>query len=126
MQAIGQISEIIGQINDISNTIAGAVEEQSATTNEITRNVTEAAKGSSEITQNMSGMASAAEETTSGAWNGQSAAEGLARMAAELQNLVSQFQYHEKEGVTVQSGGTGRTLASIQPVHGDRPNGLSS
>ena len=49
--AIGQISEVISQINDISNTIATAVEEQTATTNEMARNVSEAARGSSEISQ---------------------------------------------------------------------------
>ena len=40
---------IINQINDIQNTIASAVEEQTATTNEIARNVAEAATGSTEI-----------------------------------------------------------------------------
>ncbi len=39
VDAIGNISGIINQINDISNTIATAVEEQSATTNEMSRNV---------------------------------------------------------------------------------------
>jgi methyl-accepting chemotaxis protein len=55
--AIGGISAVINQINDISNTIATAVEEQSATTSEMSRNVTEAAKGSTEITQNIAGRA---------------------------------------------------------------------
>jgi methyl-accepting chemotaxis protein len=35
VDAIGMISGVIGQINDISNTIATAVEEQNATTNEM-------------------------------------------------------------------------------------------
>ena len=39
---------MIHQVNDISSTIATAVEEQSATTNEMTRNVADAAEGSSE------------------------------------------------------------------------------
>ena len=45
VEAIGQIGKIINQINDIQNTIASAVEEQTATTGEISRNVAEAAKG---------------------------------------------------------------------------------
>ncbi len=49
VDAIGQIGRIIMQINDIQNTIASAVEEQTATTNEISRNVAEAAKGSTDI-----------------------------------------------------------------------------
>jgi len=93
VEAIGQISVIINQINDISNTIASAVEEQTATTNEMARNVAEAAKGSSEIAKNIAGVAEAAKNTTSGASNTQMAASELAKMAAELQKLVSQFKY---------------------------------
>ena len=53
VEAIGQISGIINQINDISNTIASAVEEQTATTNEIARNVQEGAKGGSQVAENI-------------------------------------------------------------------------
>src|SRR5579863_4338933 len=45
VQAIGEIGTIINQINDISNSIASAVEEQTVTTNEIGRSVSEAAQG---------------------------------------------------------------------------------
>lgn len=93
VDAIKQISNVIGQINDISNTIASAVEEQTATTNEISRNVAEAAKGSGEIAQNITSVAKAAESTTQGASNTQQAAGELSRMAAELQQLVSRFKY---------------------------------
>jgi methyl-accepting chemotaxis protein len=91
--AIGQISQIIGQINDIQNTIASAVEEQTATTNEISRNVAEAAKGSSEIAQNITGVAEAARNTSTGASDTQKSAGELTRMASELQNLVGKFVY---------------------------------
>ena len=50
-QAIDQIGQIVNQINEIQGTIASAVEEQTATTNEIGRNIAEAAKGSTEIAQ---------------------------------------------------------------------------
>ena len=43
VEAIGTISGIIIQISDFSATVASAVEEQNATTNEMSRNVTEAA-----------------------------------------------------------------------------------
>jgi methyl-accepting chemotaxis protein len=65
--AITEISTVINKINDYQNTIASAVEEQTATTNEITRNVAEAAKGSKEIAQNITGVAQAAKSTTAGA-----------------------------------------------------------
>ena len=90
--AIREISAIINQINDIQSTIASAVEEQTATTNEISRNVTEAAKGSAEITQNIAGVAQAAQETTVGAAETHRAAAELSRMAAELHRLVDRFR----------------------------------
>ncbi len=92
VEAIGQIGAVIVQINDIQNTIASAVEEQSATTNEISRNLAEAARGSSEITKNITGVAEAARSTTAGASDTQKSAQSLERMAAELQGLISQFK----------------------------------
>lgn len=77
---------MIAQINDISTTIASAVEEQTATANEMSRNVSEAAKGTAEIAQNITAVAQAAQNTTQGATNSQQAA-GELRMAAELQRL---------------------------------------
>ena len=88
VEAISQISQIINQINDISGTIASAVEEQTATTNEIARNVTEAARGSAEIAQNVTAVAVAAQGTSQGATNAQAAAEQLAKMAADLRALL--------------------------------------
>ncbi|MGN6507567.1 MAG: methyl-accepting chemotaxis protein [Tepidisphaeraceae bacterium] len=91
--AIQEISSVINQINDISNTIASAVEEQTATTNEMNRNIAEAAKGSTEIAQNITGVAQAAQSTSGGATQTQSASGELSKMAAELQQLVSHFKY---------------------------------
>jgi methyl-accepting chemotaxis protein len=95
VEAIAQIGQVIGQINDIQSTIASAVEEQSATTNEINRNLAEASKGGVEITRNIVGVAEAARGTTSAANDTQKSAQQLERMAAELQSLISQFRYEE-------------------------------
>jgi methyl-accepting chemotaxis protein len=93
VQAIGEISTIINQINDISNNIASAVEEQTVTTNEIGRNVNEAAKGTGEIAKNIGGVAVAAQNTTKGAGDTQKAAQALSSMAAQLQALVAKFTF---------------------------------
>jgi methyl-accepting chemotaxis protein len=95
VSAIGQIAGVINQINDISNTIASAVEEQTATTNEIGRNITEAASGSDEIAKTITSVAQAAQSTSQGAANSQTASAELARMAGELQKLVDQFHYED-------------------------------
>jgi len=87
--SISQIGKVIAQINDISNTIASAVEEQSATTNEIARNATEAAKGSSEISKNITQVSEAAKSTTEGANNTLTAATELAKLAGDLKGIVA-------------------------------------
>ncbi|MGC1870949.1 MAG: methyl-accepting chemotaxis protein [Acidobacteriaceae bacterium] len=101
VQAIAEISQIITQINDIANTIAGAVEEQTATTNEIASNVAEAAQGGKQVAENISSVAGAAKSTTEGASNTQSAATELSRMASELQQLVGQFRFDEVQAGAV-------------------------
>ncbi len=89
--AISQISGIIAQINDTQSTIASAVEEQTATTNEMGRNVTEAANGSTSIADNVKDAARGADESLSGAKSSAQAAGELSVHAAELQKLLSQF-----------------------------------
>jgi methyl-accepting chemotaxis protein len=97
VDAIASISGVINQINDISNTIATAVEEQNATTNEMSRNVSEAATGSNEITSNVAGVAEAAQSTTHGATETQKASQQLLETSAELRRLVEQFKINAGE-----------------------------
>lgn len=92
VEAITSIGGIIAQINDISGTIASAVEEQTATTNQIGRNVGEAAKGTADIARNIAHVATAAQSTTQGATDTEKAATALSQIASELQALVGRFQ----------------------------------
>jgi methyl-accepting chemotaxis protein len=91
--AIGRISAVIGQINDFQLTIASAVEEQTATTNEMSRSVSEAAGGSGQIATNIGGVSGAADATTEALSQTRVAVDELARMAAELRTTVSRFSY---------------------------------
>jgi methyl-accepting chemotaxis protein len=92
VEAIAEITAVIDRINDIQNTIASAVEEQTATTNEIARNVAEAAQGSSDIAKNIALVAQNAQSTTTGASNTSQAASELTRMAADLQTIITRFR----------------------------------
>jgi methyl-accepting chemotaxis protein len=92
VQAIGEISEIIRQLGEYQTSIASAVEQQTATTADITRSVAEAAQGSQDIAGNIGTVAAAAQSTTSGVTETEGATTRLARMAAELQQLVSRFR----------------------------------
>jgi methyl-accepting chemotaxis protein len=91
VDAIGEISTIIARINDFQLTIASAVEEQTATTNEMNRNVAEAATGSGEIASNITGVASAAQSMTTGLTEAHAAVAELTRMSSELRTLVQRF-----------------------------------
>ena len=102
--AIDQIGQIVKQINEIQGTIASAVEEQTATTNEIGRNIAEAAKGSTEIARSITSVAQAAASTNEGVGNTHAAAAELARLASELQTLIGQFQYEEPRETAAGTG----------------------
>jgi methyl-accepting chemotaxis protein len=93
--AIGGIKGVIDRISHISTEIATAVEEQSATTSEMSRNVTEAARGASTISDNIRGVADAAQNTSTNVGEAQVATEHLSRMAIQLRDLVGRFKVGE-------------------------------
>ena len=93
--AINEISAIISQINDFQSTIASAVEEQTATTSEMSRNVSEGAQGSTEIATNISNVANTARATTTAATQAHTAAGSLAQMGNDLRHLVERFKLDE-------------------------------
>lgn len=92
VKAITEIGAIINQINDIQNTTASAVEEQTATTNEIARNAAEAANGGAEIARNITSVSQAASQTAQGANDVLESARELAKLAADLNKVVEQFR----------------------------------
>ena len=92
-ESISSIHTIIKEIDDFQTTIASAVEEQTATTNEISMNISGAAESSDGISRTISEVASAANNTTQCVNNTRSAAEDLSKMAEELQSLISMFKY---------------------------------
>jgi methyl-accepting chemotaxis protein len=90
VESIARINEIIHEINDLQNTIASAVKEQSVTSGEIGRNIAEVAAGSVEISKNFTVVAKTASGAASGASDTKKTAAELARMAGELERLVAQ------------------------------------
>jgi methyl-accepting chemotaxis protein len=91
--AIEEISTIVAQISDRQTTIASAVEEQTATTNEMSRSVQEAANGTGQIASNIVGVSTAAESTTQALTQTRTAVDELSRMAADLRTTVGRFTY---------------------------------
>jgi len=91
--AIQEISQVISRISDYQTTIASAVEEQTATTNETNRSVADAAGGVEEIAASIGGVAQAAEVTNQGVGEARQTTTELARMSEQLRELVSRFRY---------------------------------
>jgi methyl-accepting chemotaxis protein len=91
VEAIGRISQTIARINEIQNSIASAVEEQSATTIQVTQTVNEVSEGADQISHHISVAAQTARGTAGGANDTLAAASELATMAATLRNIVAEF-----------------------------------
>ncbi|MEU4240234.1 methyl-accepting chemotaxis protein [Actinoplanes sp. NPDC026619] len=92
VSAIAEIQAVIGQINEFQTTIASAVEEQTATTNEMVRNVSAAAAGAAEISESVSDVSGATQNTAAAVTEAQTTTAELARMSNDLQRIVSQFR----------------------------------
>jgi methyl-accepting chemotaxis protein len=85
---VSRLAEIVARIDQTQQSIAAAIEEQTATTTELARNVGEAAAGNKQVAQGVAAAADGARRTTAGAAEVQAAAAELARLAAELDALV--------------------------------------
>ncbi|AIB12729.1 chemotaxis protein [Azospirillum argentinense] len=89
--AIEGIGRTIAAINEISTSIAAAIEEQAAATNEISRNVQQAAIGTREVSSNIAQVTEAAGTTGAAAHQVLGAAGGLASQAENLRRDVESF-----------------------------------
>jgi len=91
MQALGSVTRTIGQMNEIATAIAGAVEQQSAATREISSNVSEAASGTQQVSTTIASLteASGAVGTAAGGVLGE--ASGLSQQSERLRQEMETF-----------------------------------
>ncbi|HUN46842.1 MAG TPA: methyl-accepting chemotaxis protein, partial [Stellaceae bacterium] len=89
--AIKEIGAVITEVNDISTTIAAAVEQQGAATQEIARNAQQAAAGTSEVAQNVTGVTEAAATTGDAAGKMLAAVSAVTEQSAALRAEVDGF-----------------------------------
>ncbi|MGH8891454.1 MAG: methyl-accepting chemotaxis protein [Acidothermaceae bacterium] len=90
---IRDIGTVVDRINDFQSTIAGAVEEQTASSNEMTRSIAEAASASGNIASTIVSVAAAALSTASSVGDTQEASVDVHRTADELATVVGRFRY---------------------------------
>lgn len=98
VSAFGRINKVINQVNDISNMIASAAEEQTATIGDIGRNMEESAQGSSEIVKNIQFICSSNKETAKSAESSTEVANRLQEMASSLNQLFKRYKFDEASG----------------------------
>jgi methyl-accepting chemotaxis protein len=91
VSAIKEIGDTIGRMSEISSTIASAVEEQGAATQEISRNVQQAAQGTMEVSSNITDVQRGASETGSASSEVLSAAQSLSGESSRLKLEVGKF-----------------------------------
>ena len=91
VSAIQEITDTINRMSEIAGAIAAAVEEQDATTREISRNVLEAAKGTSEVASNITEVSSGASQTGSASSEVLTSARKLAQESESLRREVDGF-----------------------------------
>jgi methyl-accepting chemotaxis protein len=89
--AIKEIGATIGRMSEISSTIAAAVEEQGAATQEISRNIQHAATGTQEVSSNITEVQHGATETGSASEQVYSAAKSLSSDSNRLKLEVGKF-----------------------------------
>ncbi|MEZ6086782.1 MAG: methyl-accepting chemotaxis protein [Pirellulaceae bacterium] len=106
VKAIREISDVISNVNEVSRTIAAAVEEQRITTKQISDNVrqtsiaaetvakgvSESAIASEEITQNISRVDQVLQSTAAGAAQSRSAGDSFSQLSKQMKTLVSKFR----------------------------------
>ena len=78
-------------MSEIVSTIASAVEEQGAATQEISRNVQQAAQGTQQVSSNIADLQRGATETGSASTQVLAAVQSLSRDSNRLKDQVSEF-----------------------------------
>jgi methyl-accepting chemotaxis protein len=91
VSAIREITGTIKRISEIASAIAAAVEQQGATTTEISRNVAEAARGTAEVASSVSEVSKGASDTGSASSQVLSSAKSLSSDSRQLKQEVEKF-----------------------------------
>ena len=91
VDAIKRIGGTIGEVSAVATSIASAVEEQGAATQEITRNTQQAASRTKDVSEHVAGVSDGAQATGQAAQGVKSAAEALGLQAERLRTQVTDF-----------------------------------
>lgn len=105
-EVIARISDIIEQIDGYQTTVAAAVEEQTATTREISLNVKSSAEGSADISMHITDIAAMTSNTRYSADQVGAAVESLNAIASRLKGLVQVYSIEVSQHASLKPGRT--------------------
>lgn len=91
VKAIGEITEVVAEVDEIATSIASAIEEQGAATQEIARNAEQAASGTQEVTSNIQGITEAVARTGTSSSEIREASGALSQQAGLLKQEADKF-----------------------------------
>ncbi|MBF0258227.1 MAG: methyl-accepting chemotaxis protein [Desulfamplus sp.] len=108
---IGEISQVIGKVNDIVKNIATAIDEQSSATSEIAENISQASIGIQEVNHNVAQSSSVSEdiakdiaevnrytsEISSSSSKLDSSSNDLSTLSSKLKSMVGKFKTGDKK-----------------------------
>ncbi|MDY6972285.1 MAG: methyl-accepting chemotaxis protein [Thermodesulfobacteriota bacterium] len=89
---VNEISSNVQQANTGANAIASSIAEVAKGTNDMAKSAAEAAKGVNEISSSIQGVSKAADDSNTGTQQVNNSAGELAKIAAEIQEMVGNFR----------------------------------
>lgn len=124
IDAIKTIVDVINEINSIMTTIAAAVEQQTATTNEISKNISETVGSANSVTENVQNAADAATETSK---NVQEAVEQGIAVSENLNEVAKGAVAIAKDAAEASSGtdDVARNVSRVNKAVGDTSEGAA-
>ncbi|SHO52592.1 methyl-accepting chemotaxis protein [Desulfopila aestuarii] len=100
-EGIGQISNVIAGVNDIVSTIASAVEEQTAATQEIANNIAQASQGIQEVNENVNQSSSVATGISQDIAEVSSAAQNISKRSNDVKQSAQDLLARSQELNTI-------------------------
>ncbi|SNY75163.1 methyl-accepting chemotaxis protein, partial [Paractinoplanes atraurantiacus] len=90
--AVGQIVEVTGRFGAFQATVAAAVEQQTAATDEMSRDIAQSTASSADIAEAIATISSGATSTSDGVLDIKAATQELSGLSNDLRVLVGQFK----------------------------------
>ena len=116
MVTLERTQNVVSRFSDFQTTISTAVEEQTATTTEISRRLGEVADSSTEIADTVGAVAAAVSDALEQLAGTRQAARELASLSGDLGSIAGRFQLPDPEIVLHQPGPAGGVVLEVEGV----------